>query len=635
MSCRIKSCFYLFALLLYWTFSSCSDGRANRLPFSLDDVSALIDVAPDSAFGLLNQVKQEQLDDLSERERNCYYLLRAKAQNKAFVDFDDDSLMLALVSYYDKEGSANERVLANYLLGCVYRDLNEAPHAVNSFQKAVDCADTLSADCDIRLLSCVYSQMAYIFEKQMLWNEEIQYRKKSIKYSVLANDTLNALHDYCLLAGDYYQKDEPKKVEKMMLISKAMFDKIGAQREWLTHSILLIALYTEQLGEFEKAKPYIDEYEAKTIDVDEHGELIPSKKQFYSYKAHYYEYKNELDSSIYYYGKATHPDMSHSERELKYRGLLRVYQRMGESDSIAKYATLYCKANDSTVTLTDRELTMKMASLYDYNRFVQKASEEQHKAREAASSLRLVILLSVFLAAIAGAIILYLHRNRKRRQRELEEAMEGYTAVCRKLEKSKREHADLERYYKLLSATLQAELVETEDCSAEQGKKRERMQSGIDVLDELQHMEAEKYDSRQGALQVELEQLLRSRRIREINDRSSAFLNSPKVKFFRAVVSDPRLCVSEDDWDKVIKVSEQFFPVFLHDLHANPNISVQAVKVAVLILMKLHTGEMANLLCVNKQRISNIKSEMNKTLFGDSSARTLLNNLMKKYKLLL
>lgn len=635
MSCRIKSCFYLFALLLYWTFSSCSDGRANRLPFSLDDVSALIDVAPDSAFGLLNQVKQEQLDDLSERERNCYYLLRAKAQNKAFVDFDDDSLMLALVSYYDKEGSANERVLANYLLGCVYRDLNEAPHAVNSFQRAVDCADTLSADCDIRLLSCVYSQMAHIFNTQLLWDEEIQSREMSIKYSVLANDTLNALYDYCKLAGDYFLKDEPKKVERIMLTSKAMFDKIGAKQEWLTHSILLIALYTEQLGEFDKAKPYIDEYEAKTIDVDEHGELIPSKKQFYSYKAHYYEYKNELDSAIYYYGKATHPDMSHSERELKYRGLLRVYQRMGESDSIAKYATLYCKANDSTVTLTDRELTMKMASLYDYNRFVQKVSEEQQKAREATSTMLLVIFLSLFLASIAGAIILYLHHNRKRKQRELEAAMEGYASVCRKLEESRREHDELEHYYKLLSASLHEELNETGQCSAEQGQKRERLQGGIDALDELQHKEAEKYDACQGALQVELEQLLRSKRIREINDRSSAFLNSPKVKYFRSVMTDPRLKVGEDDWDEVIKLSEHHFPIFLHDLHANPNISVQAVKVAVLILMKLHAGEMANLLYVNKQRISNIKSEINKALFGDSSARSLLNNLSKKYNLLL
>lgn len=635
MLCRYKFCSCLFALLLYWSFSSCSDGRANRLPFSLDEMDSVIDVAPDSAYGLLNQVKQEQLDGLSERDRNYYYLLRAKAQNKAFVDFDDDSLMLALVSYYDKEGSANERVLANYLLGCVYRDLNEAPHAVNSFQRAVDCADTLSADCDIRLLSCVYSQMAHIFDTQQLWDEEIRSREMSIRYSLLANDTLNALYDYCKIAGDYFQKDEPKKAEKMMLTSKAVFDKIGAQQEWLTHSILLIALYTELLGECDKAKPYIDEYEAKTIDVDEHGELLPLVKQFYSFKAHYYEYKNKLDSAIYYYGKACHPNMLHTELDLMYRGLLRVYQRKGEPDSIAKYATLYCMANDSTITLTDRELTMKMASLYDYNRFVQKASEEQHKAREAASSLRLVILLSLFLAAISGAIILYLYRNRKRRQRELEEAMEGYASVCTKLEESKREHADLERYYTLLSISLREELGETGHCSAQHEQKRERLQSGIDVLDELQHREAERYDASQGALQVELEQLLRSRRIREINDRSSAFLNSPKVKFFRAVVSDPRLCVSEDDWDEVIKVSEQFFPVFLHDLHANPNISVQAVKVAVLMLMKLYAGEMANLLCVNKQRISNIKSEINKALFGDSSARTLLNNLMKKYKLLL
>ena len=32
--------------------------------------------------------------------------------------------MKEVVDYYDRHGSANERMLANYVLGCVYRDMH-------------------------------------------------------------------------------------------------------------------------------------------------------------------------------------------------------------------------------------------------------------------------------------------------------------------------------------------------------------------------------------------------------------------------------------------------------------------------------------------------------------------------------
>jgi lipopolysaccharide biosynthesis regulator YciM len=56
--------------------------------------------------------------------------------------------MLAVADYYDRNGTANERMEAHYLLGCVYRDLGDAPRALTSYNNAVDCADT-TADLTI------------------------------------------------------------------------------------------------------------------------------------------------------------------------------------------------------------------------------------------------------------------------------------------------------------------------------------------------------------------------------------------------------------------------------------------------------------------------------------------------------
>ena len=48
--------------------------------------------------------------------RMRYHLLHAKAQNKAYVDFTTDSLLLQLTRYYDRHGTPNDRMLAYYLL---------------------------------------------------------------------------------------------------------------------------------------------------------------------------------------------------------------------------------------------------------------------------------------------------------------------------------------------------------------------------------------------------------------------------------------------------------------------------------------------------------------------------------------
>lgn len=71
---------------------------------------------------------------------------RADSMNRAYIPMTDgiDSLLLEATHYYDRHGTPNQQMRAHYLLGCAYRDKGEAPAALQSYQDAVDCADTLS-----------------------------------------------------------------------------------------------------------------------------------------------------------------------------------------------------------------------------------------------------------------------------------------------------------------------------------------------------------------------------------------------------------------------------------------------------------------------------------------------------------
>ena len=69
----------------------------------------------------------------------------------------------SLVSYFNRHGNANERMMAHYLQGRVYHDIGEAPTALECYQKATEMADTTREDCDIRTLSSIYGQEAILF----------------------------------------------------------------------------------------------------------------------------------------------------------------------------------------------------------------------------------------------------------------------------------------------------------------------------------------------------------------------------------------------------------------------------------------------------------------------------------------
>ena len=101
-----------------------------------------------------------------------------QAANQADSVFTTDSLALELVRYFDQPlhfwTSANDRLMAHYLLGRCYADMGEAPRAIEEYSEAVEQADTTASDCDLHALRAVYGQMANVFHQQNLPKEEIE-----------------------------------------------------------------------------------------------------------------------------------------------------------------------------------------------------------------------------------------------------------------------------------------------------------------------------------------------------------------------------------------------------------------------------------------------------------------------------
>lgn len=186
----------IYLLLIIMILTSCAGNRKyDDLMQRADSIMNVNDDSAKVAIRMLDGVKS-QLPEFTQAQKMRYELLRHKAMNKAYISFTSDSKMKEVVDYYDRHGSANERMLANYVLGCVYRDMHEVPLALEYYNKAAEQADTTAADCDYGTLYRVYSQMGFLFSKQYLPYQLLDAFGKAEKYAYLAKDTLNAIINY-------------------------------------------------------------------------------------------------------------------------------------------------------------------------------------------------------------------------------------------------------------------------------------------------------------------------------------------------------------------------------------------------------------------------------------------------------
>ena len=124
-----------------------------------------------------HSLRQQQLNDL-------------QAQNQADTVFRSDSLQKILVDHFNHHGTANEQMLANYLLGRAYADMGESPKALQAYHDAAEYADTLN-DCDYSLLMRVHAQTADLFFRQYLPNLSLQEIDLACACALKSNDSLS------------------------------------------------------------------------------------------------------------------------------------------------------------------------------------------------------------------------------------------------------------------------------------------------------------------------------------------------------------------------------------------------------------------------------------------------------------
>ena len=607
----------IYIIMIVGVLIACSEGREHAE--MLDCIDTLMNNHPDSALQILDSLKSEK-PHWSRSQRMRYDLLHLKAENKAFVPLTSDSVAKDLVSYYDTWGNANERMMAHYLLGCVYRDKGDSPRAIDAYQKAISQADTTATDCDFYTLSCVYAQMAGVFHQQLLFTNEINARKLSTHFANYSKDSLLVILNLSKSAGAYLLLNKKDSAETLLKKVWHLYQKGHYVQQTLQASTTLIYLYVQEPNKNYEAKKLMDEYEAKSILFDNNHELSGARKQYYYYKGQYYDNVDLLDSAEYYYRKVYHPGMPFVAKDPMYKGLLSVFMKRHQADSIAKYAQLYCDANDSSIAIKDQELTAQMAATYNYSLYQKEARENEIKANNTRIAL---IMILAFIIIISIILWNRYQKIKKRKQQEFIALNTKYQNATNEYNKNLRILQILDNAHQGVIANIQEEL------------DRKKVESS-----RLSELSAE-YESEKTRLEEENSKLTESLKILERQkglpnylENTQLFMETEIVKHFKTLEMIPLSKILEDNWTKLTTEVASFFPQLLNDLNLSPKMTKQKIRVCLLVILKIQDSCIANWLNLKASRISNIKSELNQEMFNDSSARTLYNNLRQKYNIL-
>ena len=408
---------------------SCGQQAADR---DIAVADSLSEAAPQRAMTLIDSLEGESAMNKSRHMK--LLLLKAKVRNKLSMPMSTDSLK-DIADYFDKHGDSNERMLAYYIIGCVYQRSQDAPMALQYFHEAAAKADTTDSSCDFLTLHRIHAWSAEIFKSQFAFSDAFHENSLAFKYAMKAKDTLNAIITYEKKSNIYNAlgiSDSAIFIRKKLY---GLYSKYGYEKE-AVKSLGLLINYGVENKELSDVKHYINLYEHKSGNFNDKGDIKKGVEIYYVTKGRYLAEINELDSAEYYFRKCAQTTKNYSDLKYCFDDLADIYRKRNRPDSVAKYADLARMMTDSAYAQMSTEHLQQMQAMYNYNRYRQTAEEAEKDALRT-KYISIIIIMAIMAAAIGGALAVRTYIMRKRRARVDE--IKEYKRKINELETSRAE----------------------------------------------------------------------------------------------------------------------------------------------------------------------------------------------------
>lgn len=545
-----------------------------QYPPILQEADSLCVAQPDSAVALLKSISDD-MQQAPEFVQMRYKLLTIKANDKAYINHTSDSLILSLVDYYEHGGDKDFLGEAYYYAGSTYRDLGDAPRALEYYQKALDA---MPGDENLKVKSKVYAQMGSLFHYQNLYREALKQYMNSLECDKILHDTVSMVHNLLDMGYMYRGLDMPDSTLILLDHALRLAKIIDNSKMVNMASSQLSSLYI-RLGDFDKAKDYIQPLLLQQIDYT----VLSST---YTIAANIYYHTNQFDSAAYYYTQLLEKGTIYS-RCTAYERLAHIaLNKWQDSSKALAYTDQYLVLQDSINRITATESIAQMNSLYNY----QLREKENHKLEAKNNRNQLLLLSTAIVLLFVIFISVFLILRYKNRQLKSDLSLERLKLVQDKIY---RESAEILAVNNQKITALEAEL------------EQMRLEGTTD----------NRKETIKRILENENENLEMKLHIKESADMfMHTSLHRNKLRE-RAKVFDE---IRDEEWKDIESFLNTNYPEFLSRLQTVGDLNKSEYRTCLLLKCQLSPSEIAALLNLTSGGVANIRRRLSQRILLQS-----------------
>ena len=233
-----------------------------QVDLAITKAEELLDVCPDSSLAILDGVDSLKTKWHTSQQMR-YELVRAQAQNKAYINFSTDSILKEVVDYYDTHGTANERMTARYMLGCAYRDMEDAPAALKYFNLATDIAEQDRSNCNPTTLMKIHSQMGGLYQNVGAYDMALSEDSVAEHIARQIGDTTSFIHLMWTQACSLESMNQNARSKDLLdSITVILTDNNLTEEPVLIYPMMIDSYWKNK--DTNKAEQLLLEYERKT-----------------------------------------------------------------------------------------------------------------------------------------------------------------------------------------------------------------------------------------------------------------------------------------------------------------------------------------------------------------------------------
>ncbi len=401
---------------------------------------------PKQAIDLLDGLRTTARN-YSDRDKYYYELLKIKANDKAYIKHTSDSMIIEIIDYYEGIGDKNLLPMAYYYGGRVYRDLGDAPQALEYFQKCMD-NPLLSAE----LRSVLFLQIGDLYMKQNAYDLAIDTHNKSYEYCREVGDSSGMVYALVELGHIY------KCIEKYDS-AKVVYENAFELSKQIGNDERLIPMLHTQLTLLHLLNNDIEKARISYEYCREHHSPVDSNLMDVISQRYYVKIGNNDSIRFYSYKLLINQDVL--DNELAYRQLMLLSRKDHDIDAAISYMDSFLCYKDSVVQIEDAQNVRNLNATYNYY----SKERENRRLEDEGRRWQMGAIVGGFSAVILSALVIILILNNRRKKAELEltrqKIKEVETLMAEREAQQQHRHEELsEAMARLRSSEIYRELID-------------------------------------------------------------------------------------------------------------------------------------------------------------------------------